>query len=117
LYNKFYRFFLKSGSLFRQHRATFWLTFILAYTALKTSEKLNSVVEAYFNVTISDEKLAEVKEEIKLSAADVNKKQKKAKAYHIQRGGMPFEGCAMTNSRKAIREILRYKCLSELKVI
>lgn len=85
--------------------------------ALKTSGKLNSVVEAYFNVTISEEKLAEIKEEIKLSAADVNKKQKKAKTYHIQRGGMPFEGCAMTNSRKAIREILRYKCLSELKVI
>ncbi|MGJ7045150.1 hypothetical protein HNR52_001351 [Thermoanaerobacterium thermosulfurigenes] len=85
--------------------------------ALKTSGKLYSVVETYYNVIISGEKLAEIKEEIKLSAADVNKKQKKAKTYHMQRGGMPFEGCAMTNSRKAIREILRYKCLSELKVI
>jgi len=85
--------------------------------ALKTSGKLNRVVETYFNVIISEEKLAKIKEEIKLSAAYVNRKQKKAKTYHMQRGGMPFEGCAMTNSRKAIREILRYKCLSELKAI
>jgi len=85
--------------------------------ALKTSGKLYSVVETYYNVIISEEKLAEIKKEIELSAADVNKKQKKAKTYHIQRGGMPFEGCAMTNGRKTIREILRYKCLSELKVI
>lgn len=85
--------------------------------ALKTSGKLYSVIETYLNGNISEEKLAEIKEEIELSAADVNKKQKKAKTYHIQRGGMPFEGCAMTNGRKTIREILRYKCLSELKVI
>ncbi len=44
--------------------------------ALKTSGKLHKIIETYLNGKISEGKLTEIKEEIKLSAADVNKKIK-----------------------------------------
>lgn len=49
--------------------------------------------------------------------ADVNKKSKKSNICHVHKGGMPFDGCSFTNDRKAIKEMLRDGCLSELKII
>ncbi|SNX53331.1 hypothetical protein [Thermoanaerobacterium sp. RBIITD] len=40
--------------------------------ALKVSGKLYNVIATYFNGILPEEKLKEIKEEIKLSAADLN---------------------------------------------
>lgn len=59
--------------------------------ALKVSGKLYNVIATYFNGILPEEKLKEIKEEIELSAADLNKEPKKLKIYHVHKGGMLFE--------------------------
>ncbi len=51
---------------------------------------------------------------IKRVASKVPSKLKKQKTYKINEATGPFEGCAVTEGRKAIRNIFNDRCATEL---
>ncbi|WP_243105902.1 hypothetical protein [Clostridium fermenticellae] len=82
--------------------------------AEKAGKRIYQTIDEICSGSISDDKLEKIKEVITLTAADVNKKPKKSRYYHIHKAGIPFTGCAVTNGRKAIQSFFQERNLSEL---
>lgn len=82
--------------------------------AEKASKRIYNLIDNICNDVIPENKLETITEILKLTAADMNKKQKKGKCYTIQEASIPFAGCAITNGRKAIQSFLKQRNFSEL---
>lgn len=83
--------------------------------ALRASGELYETLDALFDDTVSKDKLEEIVEEVvQLSAAQVNKQPKRSGYYPIQTAPMPFEGQAMTEGRRAIRNLVENRMPGEL---
>ena len=76
-------------------------------------EQLNVV----FDDTVSDEMLDEMIEIIQLSAAQTNRKPKKSNIYPTHNAPMPFEGQSLTEGRKAIRNLVENRAVSDLNFL
>jgi hypothetical protein len=83
--------------------------------ALRASGELYETLDNLFVNVVSEEKLEEIVEEVvQLSAAQVNIKPRKTGYYPIKTAPMPFEGQAMTEGRRAIRNLVENRMASEL---
>jgi hypothetical protein len=82
--------------------------------AEKASKRIYQTIDEICSGFISDDKLEKITEVITLTAADVSKKSKKSRYYHIHKAGIPFTGCAVTNGRKAIQSFFQERNFSEL---
>lgn len=78
--------------------------------ASKASKELDKLIDTLLNGTLAEEKIEEIKEVLRLTAAQVNRKPKKSRIYPTRKGRMPFTGCAITNGRLAIKKMLEDKC-------
>jgi hypothetical protein len=82
--------------------------------AEKASKRIYDVINEVCYGVISEDKLKTITEVSTLTAADVNRKVKGNKYYHVQQANIPFTGCAMTNGRKAIQSLFRERNFTEL---
>ncbi len=83
--------------------------------ALRAGGRLYEVLDELFEDTVSEGALEEIVEFIELSAADVNKKPKNTGTYPIRSAPIPFEGQALTQGRKAIRDLVKNRAVGDLK--
>ncbi len=83
--------------------------------AIRAGGRLYEVLDGLFEDTVSEEALEEIVEFIELSAADVNKKPKNTGIYPIRSAPIPFEGQALTQGRKAIRDLVKNRAVGDLK--
>lgn len=84
--------------------------------AIRASGKLYEKIDELFKDAIPMEMLEEIKENIQLSAAEANRKPKKTNIYPIRTVPIPFEGQALTEGRKAIRNLVKNREISDLKL-
>lgn len=82
--------------------------------AARASGSLYQELSSIFDRTIPETMLDEFIEKVPLSAAEVNKKTKKTGIYFINRAPMPYEGQARTEGRKAIRNLVENRFVSDL---
>ncbi len=100
-----------------KHNKTSWTVsgadHIAKILAEKASGSLYATINAVLYGVIPDEKFQEIVETVILTAAQVNKQPKKSNVYPVHKGSIPFEGSAVTEGRKAIRNMLQNRCSSE----
>lgn len=82
--------------------------------AEKFSGSLYTTIDRLLYGVIPDQKFEEIVDVIKKVASKVPDKLKKQKTYKIHKATLPFEGCAVTEGRKAIRNIFNDRCATEL---
>ena len=73
----------------------------------KASKQLHDVIEKFSKIVLSEDNACEIIEI--LSAAKAPKKDGISKDGNIHKGQIPFNSCAITNGRKAIRSIIDMK--------
>ena len=84
--------------------------------AIRASGKFYEVLDGLFKNTVPEKLLEKIVEVVQLSAADVNKRPKKTNIYPMQTASLPFEGQALTEGRKAIRDLVKNRKISDLKL-
>lgn len=84
---------------------------------LESSGTLYEELDKVFNGTVSEEMLEEMIEIVQLSAAQANKKSKKSNIYPMRRAPMPYEGQPLTANRKAIKNLVKNRIVSDLNFI
>jgi len=82
--------------------------------AEKFSGRLYTTVNKLLYGAIPDEKFEEIVEAVKKVAEKGFTTTKKQKTYKIHKASLPFEGCAVTEGRKAIRKIFDDRCATDL---
>jgi hypothetical protein len=82
--------------------------------AEKFSGTLYTTINKLLYGIIPDDKFEEIVEAVKKVAGKGLGTVKKQKTYKIHKGTLPFEGCAITEGRKAIRDIFNDRCATEL---
>ncbi|AUG56348.1 ISLre2 family transposase [Acetivibrio saccincola] len=82
--------------------------------AEKFSGSLYTTIDKLLYGVIPEQKFEEIVDAIKRVASKVPSKLKKQKTYKIHEATRPFEGCAVTEGRKAIRNIFNDRCATEL---
>ena len=84
---------------------------LLAERASRTLYKrLNELMQG----TVSADWMEDTTKMIQLSAVQVNKSPRKSKLYDIHKGSLPFEGQSLTEERKAIRNLVQERAISDL---
>ena len=82
--------------------------------AEKFSGTLYKTINKLLYGVIPDDKFEEIVEAVKKVADKGLGTVKKQKTYKIHKGSLPFEGCAVTEGRKAIRKIFEDRCATDL---
>ncbi|MFS8652105.1 MAG: hypothetical protein FWJ66_09355 [Caldibacillus sp.] len=83
--------------------------------ALKASGRLYDMIQALMPSVVSERLSKKYTEVIAVAKEEVEKVKKKVRSvYAIRRGQIPYTGCAMTEGRKVIKELVSYKKLGEL---
>lgn len=82
--------------------------------AEKFSGSLYTTINKLLYGIIPDEKFEEIAEAVKKVSNKVFGTTKKQKTYKIKEAKLPFEGCAVTQGREAIRNIFHDRCATEL---
>ena len=82
--------------------------------AEKFSGRLYTTIDKLLYGVIPDEKFEEIVETVKKVADKGFAFVKNQKAYKIHKVALPFEGCSVTEGRKAIRKIFEDRCATEL---
>jgi len=83
--------------------------------ALKASGKLYDTIQSLMSPVVSEkllDKFVEVISEAKNKVEEI--KRKIPKVYPVRRGQIPYTGCAMTEGRKAIRNLVTHRRLEEI---
>lgn len=82
--------------------------------AEKFSGNLYETIDRLLYGVIPDEKFEEIVEVVKKVADKESGYARKQKIYKMHKASRPFEGCALTEGRKAIRKIFDDRCATEL---
>lgn len=82
--------------------------------ASKASGELYETISAMLTPVISERLTERFNEVIKRVTEKIECPKKYKKQYSIHRGSIPFTGCALTEGRKAIRNIFNEKAATEL---
>ena len=82
--------------------------------AEKFSGRLYETIDKLLSGVIPDEKFEEIVEAVRKVADKTISTAKKQKTYKIHEATLPFEGCAITEGRKAIRKIFDDRCATDL---
>lgn len=82
----------------------------------KVSKELNKTIKFLLDKGIKREKVEEIIEEVVLSASEINKSSKNGNSYCYKSSSMPFNNCSITNGRKAIQNLLKKRCASDMKL-
>ncbi|HZK00355.1 MAG TPA: UPF0236 family protein, partial [Tissierellaceae bacterium] len=82
--------------------------------AARASGTLYGQLDSLFDGTVSEDMLDEMVEIIQLSAAEANRMGKKTGIYPMQNSPMPFEGQPRTEGRRAIRNLVENRIVSDL---
>ena len=82
--------------------------------AEKFSGNLYETIDRLLYGVIPDEKFEEIIEAVKNVADKGLGHTRKLKMYKIHKASRPFEGCALTEGRKAIKKIFDDRCATEL---
>jgi hypothetical protein len=82
--------------------------------AEKFSGTLYKTINKLLYGVIPDEKFEEIVEAVKKVTNKSVVSVKKQKTYKIHKASLPFEGCAVTEGRKAIRKIFEDRCATDL---
>ena len=82
--------------------------------AEKFSGSLYTTIDKLLYGVIADEKFEEIVEAVKNVSNKIFGSTKKQKPYNGHKSVLPFEGCAVTEGRKAIRNIFNDRCATEL---
>ncbi|WP_434576999.1 ISLre2 family transposase [Thermoanaerobacterium thermosaccharolyticum] len=83
--------------------------------ALKASGKLYDTIQSLMSSVASERLLKKYKEVIEAAKKKVDEVKKKLpKVYTMRRGQIPYSGCAMTEGRKAIRDLVSYRRLEDM---
>ena len=85
--------------------------------AARASGALYEQLDGVFDGTVSEEMLDEMIEIVQLSAAQANKKPTKSKIYPMHSAPMPYEGQPLTEGRKAIRNLVENRVVSDLNFL
>ena len=83
--------------------------------ALKASGKLYDTIQSLMSPVVCEkllDKFVEVISEAQNKVEEI--KRKIPKVYPMRRGQIPYTGCAMTEGRKAIRNLVSYRSLEEI---
>lgn len=84
--------------------------------AARASGGLYKQLDGIFDGAVSDAMLKEVVEVVQLSASQANRMNKGIGTNPIQRAPMPYEGQPLTEGRKAIRNLVRNRVISDLRI-
>lgn len=82
--------------------------------AEKFSGSLYTTIDKLLYGVIPDEKFEEIVEAVKNVSNKILGSTKKQKPYNGHKAVLPFEGCAVTEGRKAIRNIFNDRCATDL---
>ena len=82
--------------------------------AEKFSGSLYTTINKLLYGVIPDEKFEEIVEAVKKVSNKVLGATKKHKTYNVHKATLPFEGCSITEGRKAIRKIFDDRCATDL---
>lgn len=83
----------------------------------RASGTLYEQLDGVFDGTVSDEMLDEMIEIVQLSAAQANRKSKKSNIYPMHNAPMPYEGQPLTEGRKAVRNLVENRVVSDLNFL
>jgi hypothetical protein len=83
----------------------------------RASGTLYEQLDGIFSDTVEEEMLEEMIEIIQLSAAQANKKPLRSNIYHMHNAPIPYEGQPLTEGRKAIRNLVENRAVSDLNFI
>jgi len=73
----------------------------------------NIVENAYKNI-VSDELAHRFEDIVVLHPEAVDRNLKKCKSYNMKKAAMPYDGCAMTEGRNTIRNLIRNRTMNNL---
>jgi hypothetical protein len=83
--------------------------------ALKASGKLYDTIQSLMLPVVSEKLLEKFTEVIIAAKNKVDEEKKKVlKVYPIHQEQIPYTGCAMTEGRKVIRNLVSYRRLEEI---
>jgi hypothetical protein len=83
--------------------------------ALKASGKLYDTIQSLMSPVIPEKFLEKYMKVISAAKNKVDEVKKKVpKVYPVHQGQIPYTGCAMTEGRKAIRNLISYRRLEEI---
>ncbi|HZJ57583.1 MAG TPA: ISLre2 family transposase, partial [Clostridia bacterium] len=85
--------------------------------AARTSGTLYEQLDRAFDGTVSERMLDEIIDIIQLSTAQANRKPKKSNIYPMHRAPMPYDGQPLTLGRKAIRDLVENRVVSDLNFL
>jgi hypothetical protein len=85
--------------------------------AARASGTLYEELDGVFDGAVSEKMLDEMIEVVQLSAAQANRKPKKSNIYPIHNAPMPYEGQPLTEGRKAIRNLVENRVVSDLSFL
>ena len=85
--------------------------------AARASGALYEQLDGVFDGAVSEDMLDEMIEIVQLSAAQANKKPTKSKIYPMHSAPMPYEGQPLTEGRKAIRNLVENRVVSDLNFL
>ncbi|MEG2288507.1 MAG: hypothetical protein RR891_07335 [Clostridium sp.] len=79
-----------------------------------TNNNIESIIDNTYRNIASDQLLKQFEEIIVLHPEAVDRHLKKSKVYKTKQGNMPYDGCATTEGRNTIRNLIRNRIFSNL---
>ena len=80
----------------------------------KANNRIGSIVETAYKNIVSDELAHRFEDIVVLHPEAVDRNLKKCKSYNMKKAAMPYDGCAMTEGRNTIRNLIRNRTMNNL---